>query len=78
MGCGRPRERTVGQVRAYGTRSPSAPPPPGRRGANALTIGTAGLLGVTAWAGAGPSDFPAAGVAGHDDQHTEAGTRYVA
>ena len=86
----RAREKTVGKVHAYGNtvaiglaaanwalRRGAPKAPPGPLGL-ALTVVTAGLLGVTAWAGAELSYRHMVGVAGHDDQHTEAEKRYVA
>ena len=86
----RAREKTVGKVHAYGNavaiglaaanwalRRAAPKAPPGPLGL-ALTVATAGLLGVTAWAGAELSYRHMVGVAGHDDQHTDAEKRYVA
>ena len=80
----------MGKVHAYGNtvaiglaaanwalRRAAPKAPPGPLGL-ALTVATAGLLGITAWAGAELSYRHMVGVAGHDDQHTDAEKRYVA
>ncbi len=86
----RAREQTVGKVHSYGNsvslglaaanwalRRGRTSAPPGPLGL-ALSVVTAGLLGVTAWAGAELSYRHMVGVAGHGDQHTEAEKHYVA
>jgi len=80
----RAREKSVGKLHAYGNpiaiglatlnlalrgRKGADGQAPGA-GSIALTAGTAGLLGVTGWAGAELSYRHMVGVAGHGDQHT--------
>ena len=89
----RAREKTVGQLHAYGNPAALALAAVNlalrRRDGNGgaarppgadevfLTAVTAALLGVTGWAGAELSYRHMVGVAGHGDQHTEEEKRYV-
>ena len=78
----RARESSVGKLHAYGNSAAlalaaanlamrrDARPGEVPDGALALSLATAGLIGVTAWAGGELSYAHMVGVAGHDDQHT--------